>query len=278
MENNDFYRILEVDPEADVKAVKAAYRKLALKYHPDRNSNDPAAAEQMKAVNEAYAVLSDPEKRSRYDSLRTRFGSAAYQRFKQAHTEQDIFHGSDINSILEELAKNFNVRGFDALFKDIYGQGYRTFEFQKPGFSGRGFVFTGPFGAGSLRGGRGRGPGRGPRLGGGSNKLIEKIGRYAMKKMSGVDLPEHGEDDHDVIHIPAEQMKAGGPYAYHCKKRDKKLIVKIPPKIADGKIIRLKGLGGKGRHGGQDGDLFIKVKEKKSVLHRVKDFVKEITG
>lgn len=67
----DYYEVLEVERDADGRTIKAAYRKLALAYHPDRNRGNVEAEEKFKAINEAYAVLSDPEKRSRYD----RYGS-----------------------------------------------------------------------------------------------------------------------------------------------------------------------------------------------------------
>lgn len=79
----DYYQVLGVPSDADQAAIKAAYRKLALKYHPDRNPGDKSAEERFKQINEAYAVLSDPEKRSRYD----RYGSAD----PQAHFSGDIF-------------------------------------------------------------------------------------------------------------------------------------------------------------------------------------------
>ena len=273
MENNDFYKTLEIEQGADQKEIKVAYRNLALKYHPDRNQNDANSAEKMKAVNEAYAVLSDPQKRSRYDQLRSQFGSSAYHRFKQSHTEQDIFSGSDINTILEELAKSFGVRGFDELFKEIYGQGYRTFEFKNRGFSARGFMSGGLFGPQQARSGQFERQ----KVNSKPNAFLDKLSRYAFKKLSGVDLPENGANAHDVIYIAPEQMRSGAPYAYHHRQRDKKIIVKIPPNIKEGQIIRLKAMGNEGRHGGMPGDLLIKVKAKKSMINRVKAFVKELT-
>jgi DnaJ-class molecular chaperone len=68
----DYYGLLGIERDADDKAIKSAYRKLALRYHPDRNPGDDAAVERFKEINEAYAVLSDGEKRARYD----RYGTA----------------------------------------------------------------------------------------------------------------------------------------------------------------------------------------------------------
>ncbi|MEB2345831.1 MAG: molecular chaperone DnaJ [Deltaproteobacteria bacterium] len=70
MAKRDYYEVLGVDRSADAEALKKAYRKLALQHHPDRNPDDPAAEEKFKEASEAYAVLSDPEKRRAYD----RFG------------------------------------------------------------------------------------------------------------------------------------------------------------------------------------------------------------
>jgi curved DNA-binding protein len=73
MEYKDYYKSLGVERKASDDEIKRAYRKLAMKYHPDRNPNDPKAEEKFKEINEANQVLSDPEKRSRYDQLGTSY-------------------------------------------------------------------------------------------------------------------------------------------------------------------------------------------------------------
>ena len=148
MNQQDYYQILGVQPDAGAGEIKESYRRLALKYHPDRNGENPDAAEKMKAVNEAYAVLSDASKRREYDAMRGQFGSSAYNHFRKNYSDQDIFKDSDINQILEEMARSFGLRGFDAIFKDFYGQGYQSFEFQGSGASGKGFFFFGNSGPG----------------------------------------------------------------------------------------------------------------------------------
>ena len=75
MSKRDYYDVLGVDRSADEKALKSAYRKLAMKYHPDQNPDDADAEAMFKEVGEAYAVLSDPEKKAAYD----RFGHAAFE-------------------------------------------------------------------------------------------------------------------------------------------------------------------------------------------------------
>jgi curved DNA-binding protein len=78
MDYKDYYKVLGVERKASEDEIKRAYRKLALKHHPDRNPNDQKAEEKFKEINEAYQVLSDPEKRSRYDQL-----GDSYSRWQQ---------------------------------------------------------------------------------------------------------------------------------------------------------------------------------------------------
>ena len=75
MDNKDYYKILGVDRKASADEIRKAYRKLALKYHPDRNPNDKSAEDRIKEVNEAYQVLGDPEKRARYDQLGSEYSN-----------------------------------------------------------------------------------------------------------------------------------------------------------------------------------------------------------
>ena len=70
MAKRDYYEVLGVSRDADQAAIKKAYRRLARKHHPDANPNDAAAAERFKEVSEAYSVLSDEEKRKKYDQMR----------------------------------------------------------------------------------------------------------------------------------------------------------------------------------------------------------------
>ena len=96
MAETDYYKILGVNKTASKNEIKKAYRKLAMKYHPDHTKGDKSAEETFKKISEAYAVLSDKEKRKQYDT----FGSAGFQ---QRYSQEDIFKGSDFESILSEL-------------------------------------------------------------------------------------------------------------------------------------------------------------------------------
>jgi len=132
----DYYKILGVSKGADAHEIKKAYRKLALKYHPDKNAGDKDAEAKFKEISEAYAVLSDPEKRQQYDT----FGSAG---FRQRYSQEDIFRGFDINDILRQFG--FGNSGFSSSgFRNSMGergthQGFNSFFQQNSaGFGGCG--------------------------------------------------------------------------------------------------------------------------------------------
>lgn len=258
MEQKDYYDILGLDSNAGQKEVRDAYRRLALLHHPDRNKDFPEAADRMKEINESYAVLSDPQKRREYDTLRQAYGSSAYGRFRQTHSDQDIFRDSDIQHIFEELSRAFGFRGFDDVFRESYGPGYRTFEFRRPGAFGR--VFVSGFGGGQAAG-------RTAPLGG----YLEKMIRYGLKKKWGIELPEKGRDLQDFVVLSPELARLGGKIRYSYRNTGRELFVNIPPNMREGQKLRLKGMGEAGRAGGEAGDLYVTVRIGISLIRQAKD-------
>jgi DnaJ-class molecular chaperone len=273
MNQKDYYNILGVDRDANQKTIKEAYRKLAFQYHPDRNT-DPAATEKMKDINEAYAVLSDVSKRREYDLLRSQYGSFAYERFRQSHTADDIFRGSDMDQIFEEFARTFGFRSSGDIFRESYGPGYRGFEFRRPGMFGRGYIFY---------------PGT-RRMGGQQQSLdsqiqmpglpftgvFGKVIKFFLNKLTGIELPEKGKDWQDTVTLSPEKARDGAEIKYSYKKwgKPKDLIVKIPPKVRDGQRIRLRGMGSPGKAGGESGDLYLRVQIRGSLSQRMRDLFK----
>jgi DnaJ-class molecular chaperone len=264
MNQKDYYQVLGVEKEASPQKIREAYRKLAFQYHPDKNRGNPSAVEKMKEINEAYAVLSDSKKRRDYETFHEQYGPYGYDRFKQSYSEQDIFRGSDINQIFEEMARAFGFRGFDEVFRESYGQGYRTFEFRRPGVFGRGFIFFGPgFGRRSHQ----EIPVSSEIFSGFLGKSI----RYLLKKKVGIREPNRGKDLYDAIYLDPRQALEGAKGKYLHRKRSKELIINVPPKMKEGQKIRLKGMGEEGRDGGEPGDLYLKVNIKKSLFQRLRE-------
>jgi curved DNA-binding protein len=113
LDSKNYYRTLGLNRGASQEEIKKAYRSLALKYHPDRNPNDSEAEKIFKEVGEAYAVLSDPEKRRRYD----RFGS---DQLRGRFQPEDIFRGFSFKDFFREFDVRFddeNSRQFSCGFR-----------------------------------------------------------------------------------------------------------------------------------------------------------------
>jgi curved DNA-binding protein len=137
MEYKDYYKILGVDRKASEQEIKRAYRKLALKYHPDKNPNNKKAEEQFKEINEAYQVLSDPEKRARYNQL-----GESYSRWQQRGGAASGFNWDEW--VASPGAGNVQVEVGN--LDDLFGGGLGGFSefFQR--------IFGGAQGFGSARG------------------------------------------------------------------------------------------------------------------------------
>ena len=115
MAATDYYKTLGVEKGASADDIKKAFRKLAVKYHPDRNP-DKGSEDKFKEINEAYAVLSDPEKKQKYDT----FGSSG---FHQQYSQEDIFRNFDFNNAYQGMGGGGGEDIFSCLFGGSFGRG-----------------------------------------------------------------------------------------------------------------------------------------------------------
>jgi curved DNA-binding protein len=224
----DYYEILGVSKGATEKEIKTAYRKLARKWHPDLHTEkDKAGAEEkFKRINEAYEVLSDAEKRAKYDRLGANW------------RDGDNFRPPP------------DMEGFN-FYSGAGGQGAGGFSDFFETFFGGGGNFGGP-----ARGAR-RGPGRGQDIESdleitleegyrGGEKLLQLAVREVCPACGG-----------DGINNNSFCTRCGGTGVNNGVKT---ITVKIPPGVREGSRIRLKGQGGEGHNGGPSGDLYLKVR------------------
>ena len=260
-EKRDYYEILGVQKNASADEIKGAYRKLALKHHPDRNpSNHKEAEEKFKEISEAYAVLSDPQKRAQYDQ----FGHSGID---SRYTSEDIFRGADFSSVFEDLG----MGGID--LEELLG-----------GMFG-GSIFGGRRSSGGRRRGSDlqfdleinfneaasgaakdfvvprhevcpacKGEGAAP---GSSRQRCSKCGGSGQISSSqGFMIFSRSCDkcggEGSIIAKPCPKCRGGGRIVV-----DRKITVKIPAGIENGMRLRVAGEGEVGMRGGQRGDLYV---------------------
>jgi curved DNA-binding protein len=219
VEYQDYYKTLGVSKDASEKDIKSAYRKLARKLHPDVNPNDKSAEQQFKLVNEAYEVLSDPEKRKKYDSLANWKDYENYQRAgaSEPFTWSDTAGGRGGGTTYRTI----NPEEYEQIFGDLGGASdfFRTF-----------------FGGGGGGGFSGAGFGGG-RAGGSLN-------------MRGRDLEQPVQITFDEAYQGTKRI---------LQKDGKKIEVDIKPGVRTGSRVRLAKQGGAGVGSGPAGDLFLDI-------------------
>ena len=232
----DYYEFLGINKNADDKAIKKAYRKLAKKYHPDINPGDANAEAKFKEVTEAYEILSNPEKRKLYDQ----FGHAAFDGTGGAQS------GAYGNAGGFEGFNGFNgfngAGGFHGgTYRTKNGNGYQEFHFEG---GDMGDIFENFFGGGFKKSGF----------------------QNDFRQNGGFGNQQHyqtkGSDIHAEINVSFDAAAFGKKETIHLKDDQGKiqaLEVNIPAGIETGQSIRLKGKGSPGYQGGSAGDLFLKV-------------------
>lgn len=180
----EYYQVLGVAKTATADEIKKAYRKLALKYHPDKNPDNKEAEEKFKEISEAYAVLSDPEKRQQYDT----FGSDG---FRQRYSQEDIFRNFDLNDILRQFGFGGGFRGTGG----FHTSGFRS--------TGGGSPFDNIFSQAGGRGGCGGGCGPQPVKG---NDLTYEMTVTLEDVLHGtektVSLRQNGQTQNVSVKIP----------------------------------------------------------------------------
>ena len=197
----DYYQILGVPRNASEEDIKKAYRKLAMQYHPDRNlGNEKWANEKFKEINEAYAVLGNPEKRQQYD----RFGTVG--------NVGDIFGNAATRTTFEDLMRDFGQSGLGYDFlENIFGDALRG--------SGGHFTF------------RTYGPGRTIRFetGPGGNGNLEDFFRQTRGS--------RGQDVRYELTITKDEAKKGTKKML--TRKGKKVEIKVPPGVKPGNVLKL---------------------------------------
>ena len=256
----DFYEVLGVSRDASDEEMKRAYRKMALKYHPDRNPGDKEAEERFKEASAAYQVLSDPERRAHYD----RFGVAAFDGSGGAGA------GFDFTAGFEDV--------FSGIFSDFFG-GPRAgrgrsrarrgddlrynldLTFEEAAFGAEKSISIPRMATCDTCHGKGARPGTSPKTCPacrGSGQVRFQQGFFSIAKTCG-----QCNGQGSMITDPC--TKCGGQGAV---RRTQNLTVKIPAGVDTGSRLKLRGEGEAGSGGGPTGDLYVVIRVKEHPLFR----------
>jgi molecular chaperone DnaJ len=267
MEKRDYYEILGIEKNADASEIKKAYRKLAMKYHPDKNPDDKAAEKKFKEASEAYEVLSDADKRSKYDSyghagLEGAFGGGGFDwgNFSHFSDIEDIFGGDGLGGIFERLFGGGMGRGTSRTRRnkgeDLQLSLSLTLEEISKGVKKKLKInikdrCDACRGTGSADGNTTTCP-----QCHGSGQVMQTTRSLFGHMQTVVRCPTcNGEGN--VIENKCKTCGGEGRVS-----RVKTVEVDIPPGVAEGQYIRLRGTGNKGKHGGENGDILVHIKEK----------------
>lgn len=265
----DYYRILELAPGATDEEIRRAYRRLALRWHPDRNPGEPEAEEHFKAISEAYAVLVDPAKRRQYD--RSRQAGAPHD-FRPSRDDlfRDLFANPAASAIFEELAREFERMGMRVDRRYFH----RTL------FGGRAVVTGGVFIVAPLTPmfalfRLARAALRGVSSGGASETralprppglrdVVVGMGRWLLGLPPGSTTPSRASGGAQDLNVPLRLTRAEAQRGGRKRLRLNRgagvdeVLVTIPPGIEAGTRLRLRG---KGRSGPDSlpGDMYLTV-------------------
>lgn len=268
MEKRDYYDVLGVPKGAGKDEIKAAYRKLALQYHPDRNKS-PEATERFKEISEAYAVLSDDEKRGQYDQ----FGRAGiYERYNP----EDIFRGADFDSIFRDMGFGFGgileqmLRGFGG-FGGFQGFGgprqssrgedlVRDLEisFEEAAHGANREVEVARLAQCSVCSGSGAQPGsqrKTCRTCSGRGQ-VQQVRRSGFAQMIQITTCLRCNGQGTIVDKPCKNCAGSG-----LMRTRTRLQVKIPAGADEGQSLRLRGEGNMVQ-GGRPGDLYVRIRLK----------------
>ena len=251
MSKRDYYETLGVSRDADEKALKSAFRKLAMKYHPDRNPDDHTAEQSFKEINEAYDALKDPQKRAAYD----RFGHAAFDGSGNGFGGGPGFNNDFASTMSDIFDEFFGMGGGRRQGRSGRERGadlrYNLEIDLEDALNGKTVEIRVPTSVTcDTCSGSGAKPGSSPQTCGtcgGHGKVRTSQGFFTMERTCP-SCQGRGE----IITDPCEDCSGSGRMT-----KERSLSVNIPAGIEDGTRIRLSNEGEAGLRGGPSGDLYI---------------------